>query len=160
VETTPLSAISVFIAVAGLLLGVLGSALGLIGRRRHQALEQRLLKIEEARKSELARRAKRARLRAAIEEQVEAKVRWFVTIQNHGHGDAEALTVSINGSPLDHCDLIDPKELNPAGIDAVAAHGGLRIPLQVADRPQELQVELTWSDASGELGFYQAKLTG
>jgi hypothetical protein len=157
-ETTPLNAISVVIAVAGLLLGVLGSALGLIGRWRHQALEQRLIEIEEARKRELARQAKRASLRAAIEERVQA--RWFVTIQNHGHGDAEDLTVSINGSPLDHCELIDPKELNPARIDTVAAHGGLRIPLRVAHRPQELEVELTWSDASGELGFYQAKLTG
>ncbi len=154
-----MSAISVVVAVAGLLLGVLGSALGLIGRRHHRALAQRLIEIEEARKNERVREAKRARLHAAIEEQVEVKVRWFVTIQNHGHGDAKHLTVSINGSPLDHCELVNSEELNLARIEAVAAHGGLRIPLRATQRPQDLQVELTWSDASADLGFYQAKVT-
>ena len=38
-------------------------------------------------------------------------------------------------------------------------HATVRIPLQTTTAPDRLQLELTWSDASGDLGFYEAELT-
>lgn len=144
------------LAIAAALLGVLGCVFGAASRWRYRALQQRVSAIEEARRSERARRAKQARLHAFVEQQVE--VTYFLTIQNHGPAQARNLTASINGAPLHNCPLIDPKACDLAGLGAVMPHHGLRIPLHTADRPPELELELTWSDESGQLGFYQASL--
>jgi len=133
-------------AAAGLVLGGIGSALGLTGRRRNRALAEQLL-----------RATKRARLHAFLEQEV--TVRWYLTIRNEGHAAAEDFTVSIDGSALDRCPLIDPQELELARIGTVGAHATVRIPLKTVTAPSRLQLELTWSDASGELGFYEAELS-
>jgi len=143
-------------AVAGAGLGLLGCVFGAASRYRHRALARRIAEIEEARRSERARLTRQARLHAFIEQEVE--VRWFLTIHNQGPAKADNLTASINGTPLDNCPLIDPKQCDLAALGAVGAHRGVRIPLSTSDRPAELQVELTWSDQSGELGFYQTTL--
>lgn len=144
------------LAIAGAGFGILGCVFGATSRYRYRTLRARLVEIEEARKSERARRAKQARLHAFLEQQVE--VTWFLTIQNRGPADAKNLTASINGAPLDNCPLVDPDACDLAGLGAVGAHRGVRIPLHTTVRPPELQLELTWTDASDQLGFYQTTL--
>ena len=39
------------------------------------------------------------------------------------------------------------------GNETIAGNGQLRRPLRLRERPQDLVVEMTWSDASGGLGF-------
>jgi hypothetical protein len=146
-----------WIAAAGLVLGGIGSALGLTGRRRNRALEAQLLRLEEAGRAARERATKRARLHAFLEQEV--TVRWYLTIRNEGHAAAQDFTVSIDGSALDRCPLIDPQELELARIGTVGPHATVRIPLKTATAPTSLQLELTWSDASGELGFYEAELS-
>jgi hypothetical protein len=143
------------IAIAGLVLGGLGCVVGMIGHRRSAALQTRLVQLEDAQKAWRAREAKRARLRATIQQAVE--VRWYLAIENDGHGDASDLTVSIDGMPLASWPFIDPK-VDLGALGEVAGHGGVRIPLQTTTRPDALQLELTWTDASGELGFFQGEL--
>ncbi len=146
-----------WIAAAGLVLGGIGSVLGLTLRRRNRALETQLLRIEDAARSAREREAKRARLYAVIEQEV--AIKWYLTIRNDGHAAAQDFTVSIDGAALVRCPLIDPQDLDPARIGTVGAHATVRIPLQTATAPPKLQLELTWSDASGDLGFYEAELT-
>lgn len=146
----------VWLAIAAALFGVLGCVFGATSRWRYRVLQQRIVEIEEARKAERARRARQARLHAFVEQQVEVK--WYLTIQNRGPAEARNLTASINGSPLDNCPLIDPEACDLAGLGAVGAHRGVRIPLHTAERPAELELELTWSDDSGQLRFYRTSL--
>ena len=147
-----------WVALAGLVLGGIGCALGLGARRRHLAVKDRLIKIEEAARSAREREARRARLSAVIEQEV--TVRSYLTIRNEGHGAARDFTVSIDGAALDRCPLVDPQGLDLAALGTVGAHASVRIPLKTtANAPHRLQLELTWSDASGELGFYEAELT-
>ena len=145
-----------WVAVAGLVLGGFGAALGLSGRHRNQTLEQ-LRRLEEAARSAREREAKRARLHAFIEQEV--TVRCYLTIRNDGQAAAEHFTVSIDGAALDRCPLIAPEDLELAAIGTVGPHATVRIPLQTTTAPDRLQLELTWSDASGDLGFYEAELT-
>jgi hypothetical protein len=146
-----------WVAAGGLVLGAIGSVLGLTGRRRNRALKEQLTRSEEAARAARERAAKQARLHAFIEQEV--TVRWYLTIRNEGHSAARDFTVSIDGSALERCPLIDPQDLDLAKFGAVGAHATLRIPLKTATAPGKLQIELTWSDASGELGFYEAELT-
>jgi hypothetical protein len=146
-----------WIAAAGVVLGGIGSALGLTGRRHSRALERQLRRFEEAAQAARERVAKQARLHAFIEQEV--TVRWYLTICNEGHAAARDFTVSIDGSALERCPLIDPQELDLARIGTVGAHATVRIPLKTASAPTSLQLELTWSDASGEIGFYEAELS-
>ncbi len=94
-----------WVALAGLVLGGIGCALGLGARRRHLAVKDQLLKIEEAARSAREREARRARLYAVIEQEV--TVRSYLTIRNEGHGAARDFTVSIDGAALDRCPLVD-----------------------------------------------------
>jgi hypothetical protein len=144
------------VAIAGLVIGALGCVLAALTRRRNQDLGQRLQRIEDAAKSEQARQARLARPRATIERDV--VVRYQLAIHNDGHGEAKDVTISIDGAPLDNCPLVDAAALDLASTAALGAHGGLRIPLETKEVPERLQIELTWTDASGELGFYQAEL--
>jgi hypothetical protein len=146
-----------WVALGGLVLGGLGTALGLSGRRRERALKEQLLRIEEAGRSARERDAKRARLHATIEQEV--TVRWYLTIRNDGHAAAQDFTISIDGAALDRCPLIAASDLERAKIGTVGPHATVRIPLQTTTAPDKLQLELTWSDASGDLGFYEADLT-
>jgi hypothetical protein len=145
------------LALAGLLLGACGAALGLIIRRRQQAIADRLADLDEASRSAREREARRARLSVALEPEVE--VRWYLTIRNDGPGPARDFTISIDGMPIEQSPLVDPAQLAAARHGVVGAHGTLRIPLRIATRPNELQIELTWSDASGEFGLYQTELS-
>jgi hypothetical protein len=146
-----------WVAAAGLSLGGIGCAHGLTLRRRNRALEEQLLRVEEAGRRAREREARRARLHAVIEQEV--TVRWYLTIRNEGHTAARDFTVSIDGAALDRCPLIDPQDLELARLGTVGAHARVRIPLQTATAPDKLQLELTWSDASDEVGFYEAELT-
>ncbi len=146
-----------WMAAAGLVLGGIGGALGLTLRRRNRALEEQLLRIEDASRNAREREGKQARLHAVIEQEV--AVKWYLTIRNDGHAAAQHFTVSIDGAALDRCPLIAPEDLERAKIDTVGAHATVRIPLQATTAPPGLQLELTWSDASGDLGFYEADLT-
>lgn len=146
-----------WIAIAALVLGGIGAALGLSGRRRHRTLGEQLLRIEEASRNAREREGRRARLRASIEQEV--TVGWYLTIRNEGHAAAQDFTVSIDGSALDRCPLIDPQALDLARTGTVGAHAAMRIPLKPGAAPDKLQLELTWSDASGEMGFYEAELS-
>ena len=146
-----------WVVVIALVLGGLGTALGLSARRRHGALEDQLLRLEEANRSARERDARRARLAAVIEQEV--TVRWYLTIRNDGHAAAQDFTVSIDGAALDRSPLIAASDLELATIGTVGPHATVRIPLQTTTAPDRLQLELTWSDASGDLGFYEADLT-
>ena len=145
------------LALAGLVLGACGAVLGVSGRRRARAAMKRLADLEEARRSARERAAQRARLSAFLEPEIE--VRWYLTIRNEGHGAAQEFAVSLDGRPLEQSPLIDPAQVDPSGLGVVPAHGTLRIPLRTTLRPDRLQLELSWSDASQELGLYQAELT-
>ncbi len=145
------------LAAAGLVLGALGAGLGLRRRDRCRSLEEQLARLEEAARAAREREAKRARLSAAIVQEV--TVRSYLSIRNYGHGAARDITVSIDGAALDRCPLIDPDDLERARAGAVGAHATLKIPLRPGAEPAKLQLELTWSDGSGELGFYEAELT-
>jgi hypothetical protein len=147
-----------WLAAAGLVVGGIGVALGLRARRRSQDLEAQLKQAEDAIRALRERDTRRARLSAHLEQEV--SVRTYLTIRNEGHAAATDFTVSIDGAALDRCPLIDPEDLDPARIGTVPAHASLRIPLKPAAAPTMLQLELTWSDASGELGFYEAELPG
>ncbi len=144
------------VAAGGLALAGAATVVGLGARRRGQDLEAQLARAEDALRSLRERDARRARLFATIEQEV--TVRTWLTIRNEGHAAAQDFTVSINGATLDRCPLIDPETLDPARIGTVAAHSTLRIPLKPLPAPARLQLELTWSDASGDLGFYEADL--
>ncbi len=147
-----------WIAAAGFVLAAWGSLLALGSRRHSLALEDRLGRIEAAARTARERETQRPRLRAVLEQEVEVK--WYLTIQNEGHGAASDFTVSIEGSSLEQCPLVDAGQLDPARLSLVDGHGTLRIPLKTVCRPERLQVELSWSDPSGELGLYEAELTG
>ncbi len=146
-----------WVAIAGLVLGAIGAGFGVSGRRRSRAFKDELQRLEDASRSAREREAKRARLHAVIEQEV--TVRSYLTIRNDGHAAARDFTVSIDGAALDRCPLIDRQSLDPEEIGTVAPHATLRIPLQTPTAPARLQLELTWSDASGDLGFYEAELT-
>ncbi len=146
-----------WVAAAGLVLGGIGTALGVRARRRGRGLEAQLGRAEDAIQGLRERDTRRARLYATIEQEV--TVRAWLTIRNEGHATARDFTISINGAALDRCPLIDAQALDPEQLAAVAAHGTLRIPLTPGPcGPNSLQLELTWTDASGELGFYEADL--
>jgi hypothetical protein len=144
-----------FALAAGIILGGLGAILGAMGWRRHRRLGERLEQIEEQRKAERTREAQRAKLRARIEQQVDVKS--YLIIENDGPGDAANLTVSINGSPISNCPAVslDPSDLSR--IHGVKAQDRLRIPIKPSPELQTLHLDLTWSDASGELGFYKTE---
>ena len=144
------------VAIAGLAIGVLGCALAAWTRQQNQALGRRLQGFEAAAKAERARQARQARPRATLERDLE--VRCHLAIHNDGHGDAKDVTISIDGAPLANCPLVDAQALDLGTLAALHAHGGLRIPLRTEEVPERLQLELTWTDGSGELGFYQAEL--
>jgi hypothetical protein len=146
------------IAVAGLVLGACGAVLGLSSRRRYRTIEERLAQIEIAAKRAREREAQRAKLRAFVEQ--ELTVKWYLTVQNEGQGVARDCTVSINGSSLEQSSMVDARQLDLAALSVVDGHGAVRIPLKTPTRPNRLQVELSWSDPSGELGLYEADLTG
>jgi hypothetical protein len=146
-----------WIAIGGLALGVCGAVLWLKILRRAQATEERLTRIEVAAKIAREREAQRPKLRAFMEQEV--KVRWYLTIQNVGEGSASDCTVSINGSSLEQSLVVEDGSLNLAALSVVGGHDLVRIPLKTAARPSRLRVELSWSDASGELGLYKAELT-
>lgn len=146
------------IALAGLALGACGAVLGLSSRRRYRTIEERLAQIEIAAKRAREREAQRAKLRAFIEQ--ELTVKWYLTVQNDGQGAAHDCTVSINGSSLERSSMVDGQQLDLAALSVVHGRGAVRIPLKTAIRPNRLQVELSWSDSSGELGLYEADLTG
>jgi hypothetical protein len=146
-----------WVALAGLVLGGIGAALSLSGRRHNLALKDQLQRLEDAARTAREREARRARLHAVIEQEV--TVRWYLTIRNDGHAAAHNFTVSIDGAALDRCPLIAPEDLELARIGTVDPHATVRIPLQTPTAPDHLQLELTWSDASGDLGFYEADLT-
>jgi hypothetical protein len=55
--------------------------------------------------------------------------------------------------------MVDARQLDLAALAVVRGQGTVRIPLKTATRPNRLQVELSWSDPSGELGLYEADLT-
>ena len=147
-----------WIALAGLALGACGAVLGLISRARNRAIEERVARIEVASKGAREREARRARLHAFLEQEVDVK--WYLTIRNQGQGSARDFTVSIDGFSLEQSPLVDPAQLDRAGLAAVGGRGTVRIPLKCATRPDHLQVELTWSDAGGELGLFEAELAG
>lgn len=145
------------IAVAALVLGACGALLALTGRRRYRAIEERLGEIESAARRAREREAQRARLRAFVEQEI--IVKWYLTVQNEGQGVARDCTVSINGSSLEQSSMVDARQLDLAALAVVRGQGTVRIPLKTATRPNRLQVELSWSDPSGELGLYEADLT-
>jgi hypothetical protein len=145
------------VALAGPILGACGALLALAARWRQQTVADRVTQLEEASRRALTREAQRARLRAFLEPEVE--VRWYLTIRNDGPGPARDCTISIDGTALEHSPMIDPAQLASAKLAVIGAHGTLRIPLRTATRPEEMQLELTWSDASGEFGLYQAELS-
>jgi hypothetical protein len=148
----------IFAALAlALVLGACGVALGVSGRRRAQRSMERLTEAEEARRRARDRETQRARLSAYLEPEIQ--VRWFLTIRNEGHAVARDFTVSLDGRPLEQSPLIDPEQVDLGSLSAVPAHGSLRIPLRTAERPERLPLELSWSDASRELGLYQIELT-
>jgi hypothetical protein len=145
------------LALAGVVLGAYGAALGLSGRRRARAAMERLAKVEEASRLVRDLRAQRARLSAYLEPEIE--VRWFLAIRNEGHGVARDFTVSLDGRPLEQSPLIDPQQVDVGSLSLVPAHSSLRIPLRIAEHPERLRLELSWSDASQEIGLYQVELT-
>jgi hypothetical protein len=145
------------IALAGLVLGACGALLGLTCRRRYRSIEQRLAEIESAARRAREREAQRARLRAFVEQEI--TVNWYLTVRNEGQGIARDCTVSINGSSLEQSSMVDARQLDLAALGVVPGHGTVRIPLNTGTRPNRLQVELSWSDPSGELGLYEADLT-
>jgi len=146
-----------WLAAAGLVLGGLGTTFGLRAGRRGRHLEAQLVRAEDAIRALRERDTRRARLSASIEQEV--TVRTWLTIRNEGHAAATDFTVSIDGAALDRCPLIDAQALDLEQLATVAAHGTLRLPLKPAGSgPTRLQLELTWTDASGDLGFYEADL--
>jgi hypothetical protein len=145
------------LVLAALLLGACGAALAPSSRRRQQALSARLDGIAEADRRMREREARRARLSVALEPEIE--VRWYLTIRNDGPGPARDLTISIDGTALEQSPMIDPTQLASAELGVVGAHRTLRIPLRTAGRPDELQLEVSWSDTSGEFGLYQTELS-
>lgn len=145
-----------WIAAAGLVLGACGAVLGLTSSRRNRILEERLARIEVTARSAREREAQRPRLRAFVEQEV--LVKWYLTIQNEGQGSAHNFTVSINGSSLEQSSMIDARQLDLTRLSVVEGRGTMRIPLQTAARPDQLQVELSWSDSAGELGLYLGEL--
>ncbi len=145
------------LALAGLALGACGAALGLAGRRRAEVAAERLAQIEEGNRRARERDAQRARLSVFLEPEV--AVRWYLTIRNDGPGPARDLTISIDGMALEQSPLVDVAQVGATKLGVVGAHGTLRIPLRTASRPDELQLELSWTDPSGEFGLYQTELT-
>lgn len=141
---------------AGFILGGLGSVLGAMSWRRNRALKMRIAQLEEEGKAAREREAHRAKLRAFITQELDVKS--YLVIQNDGHGDAHNLTVSVNGSALDEWPMIGLEAAELAKTGAVKAQAGVRIPINSSTAPDKLQLDLTWSDASGELGFYKVEL--
>ena len=139
------------VALSGVVLGVLGCSFGLWTWRRQQSLQRRLVRLQELAASERERQTKRAKLHAALEQHVE--ITWTLVIQNEGPATASGITLSINGVPLDQSPLIDPRICGEADTESLAGNQQLRLPLVVRERPEDLVVEVTWSDASGDLGF-------
>lgn len=147
----PSQAVLSAVAVAGLVLGLLGCSLALWSWRRQRALQSRLGRLEEAAIREQGRRTRRARLQADLEQQVE--ISRVLVIRNAGPAAASGITVSLGGVPLDHSSLIDHKKLDGTGAETLPAGRQLRLPLVARELPEEVEVEVTWSDATGDLGF-------
>jgi hypothetical protein len=141
---------------AGLILGGLGSALGAMSWRRNRTLRRRIVELEDEAKAARQREAQRAKLRAFIAQELDIKS--YLVIQNDGHGNAQNLTVSINGSSLDQCPMIALQKSDLAKMNGIKAQGGLRIPINSSNASDKLELDLTWSDASGELSFYKIEL--
>jgi hypothetical protein len=139
------------VALTGVVLGVLGCSFGLWTWQRQQSLQRRLVRLQELAASEQERQTKRAKLHAALEQHVE--ISWTLVIQNEGPATASGITLSLNGVPLDQSPLIDPRTCGEADTESLAGNRQLRLPLVVRERPEDLVVEVTWSDASGDLGF-------
>jgi hypothetical protein len=144
-----------WITIIAVAIGAFGTALGLSNRRRSRDLEERLDHIEEANRRARQREGQRARLRAFIEQRFE--VRWYLTIENQGPGAAQDVTISIDGTSLERSPVVASQALNLAGLGSLGAQGTVRIPLQAS--PEKLQLDLSWSDATGDLSFYEAELT-
>ena len=144
------------ISGAGLILGGVGAVLGAMSWRRNRTLKIRIAELEQEGKSEREREAQRAKLRAFIDQHIDIKS--YLVIQNDGQGDARNLTISINGSTLDKCPLVGHEGSGLAEIEGVKAQAGLRIPINSSTTPDKLQLDLSWSDASGALGFHKVEL--
>lgn len=145
-----------WIAGGALTLSACAVVLALIDRHRSRTLGERLARYEHA--AERERKRHRPNLQAFLEQEVDVK--WYLAIRNDGLGSARELTVSVDGSSLEQSPMIDARQLDAAKLSLVAGHGLVRIPLKTPTRPHSLQVELSWSDASGEVTLVEAELTG
>jgi hypothetical protein len=139
------------VALTGIILGVLGCAVALFSWRRQRSLQGRLDRLQEAAARERERETKRARLHASLGQQID--ISWTLVIRNDRPATASGITVSVNGDPLDRSPLIDQEKLEKIDTETLPGSRQLRLPLVSRDLPDDLVVEVTWSDGSGELGF-------
>ena len=137
------------VALTGIILGVLGCAVALFSWRRQRSL--RLDRLQGAAARERERETKRARLLTSLEQQID--ISWTLVIRNDRSATASGITVSVNGDPLDRSPLIDQEKLEKIDTETLPGSRQLRLPLVSRDLPDDLVVEVTWSDGSGELGF-------
>lgn len=138
------------VAIAGIVFGLVGCCLALWSWRHQRSLDGRVERLEEAAMRERERRARRARLHVVLEQHIE--IRRVLVLQNHGPATASGITVSVNGVPLNRSPLVDQEKLGTIGADMLPASHQLRLPLVSRELTEEIMVEVTWSDATGDLG--------
>ena len=121
--------------------------------------QKRLLTIEEQRERDRLAETKKARLTARITEQPSGPGGWngYLQIINEGKGEAREIQISLDGVPaMEHRSIL--KQQSP--IRQVGPQSAARYVLDSAiGVPLPREVEMRWTDDSGEQGRYRTTLT-
>lgn len=120
--------------------------------------QKRLVVIEESRDRDRLKQTRKARIRVELaREHGEARVPERLRIYNDGESDARDLTIKLAGKPVhEHpAVIVTGSEISQVGPRSYVQY---MVALTHANFPP-WDIEVTWSDDSGEPGFYKSTIT-
>lgn len=128
------------------------------GQKRQSELQARIVEIEQAREHERQRLAQRAILRAElIHEPYGRSGTDKLRIYNGGDSEAREIVVKLDGKPIrEHPAVVDVG----TGINQVGPRSSVQylVAMTYTTYPP-WDLEITWTDDSGEPGLYRTTIT-
>ena len=153
---------STLIPVLSLVVSAIALGVAIWAHVRGHRFGKRMVALEEARESDRIRQGAKANLVADIQRGDGSGPVWRLEVENRGQAEARDVTVLLDAQPiLDHPGVARATQ---QGLNRELRHlaAGARFRYVLAPtlgcRPP-WELEITWTDDSGEPGSYQATLT-
>jgi hypothetical protein len=122
--------------------------------KREGAIQERLLRLEQAREQYRAREAEAASVTAGVEASGEET--WLV-VRNRGLGSADEVRVLVDGVPIHQHEIVFCRAEQ---VTQLGPGAEVRYPLAITFGTNHLvDVQITWSDATGGARRWQSQLT-